>query len=77
MSNRTFQSHVKTVVSADEMDDETFLLHFENRHHDQLPGLDGFVDTIFQQPETISAYRTFHDRLHELRQVKERHDHEG
>lgn len=64
------------VVSADEMDDETFLLHFEKRHHEQLPGLTGFVDTIQQQPEVISAYRAFHDRLHELRQMKERHDHE-
>lgn len=68
---------IQKVVSADEMSDETFLLHFEKRHSDQLPGLDGFVDTIFQQPELIDAYRSFHNRLHELQQVKERHDHEG
>lgn len=64
------------VVSADEMDNDTFILHFENRHKEQLPGMDGFVDTIYQQPDLIQAYRTFHDRLHELHNVKERHEHE-
>lgn len=58
------------------MDDETFLLHFEKRHKDQLPGLDGFVDTIHQQPDLIGTYRTFHNRLHELFQMEERHEHE-
>jgi hypothetical protein len=77
MNNSTFQGHVTTVVSADEMSDDIFILHFENRHGDQLPDLDGFVDTIYQQPELISAYRTFHDRLHELHQIRERHEHEG
>lgn len=65
-----------SVVHPDDMDDETFLLHFEKRHHDQLPMMNTFVDTIYQQPDLIVAYRTFHNRLHELRQVQEKHDHE-
>jgi hypothetical protein len=75
---RTFQSHIKTVVAAEEMDDETFLLHFENRHYDQLPDIQGFADTIHQQPELISTYRSFHDKIHDLvipGAMKEPHEH--
>lgn len=58
------------------MDDDTFLLHFEKRHQDQLPGISGFADTIYQQPELIESYRKFHNRLHDLSVVEERHEHE-
>lgn len=68
---------IPIVVSETRMDDETFLLHFESRHPDKLVGLNGeFVDTILQQPEIISAYRAFHDRLHHFGIVEEMHEHE-
>lgn len=70
---------VPVVVDADEMTDETFLAHFEHRHSDQLPNLDGFVHTISLQPELIETYRKFHDRLHNLMtpsMMEEPHEHE-
>lgn len=55
------------VVSAEDMDDETFLAHFEKRHIEQLPNMpDGFIDTIWQQPELIETYRSFHNKIHAL-----------
>ncbi len=65
------------VVSAESMDDETFLLHFEKRHSEQLAGLKTFGDTIRLQPELVGTYRRFHERLHRLEQVEEGHEHEG
>jgi len=70
---------VPMVVNADEMDDENFLLHFERRHADQLPGISGFLHTMAQQPELIETYRKFHDRIHNLftpSMMEEPHEHE-
>jgi hypothetical protein len=69
-------THVPVVVSADEMDDETFILHFERRHNDQMPNLDRFVHTAVNDPVTMSAYRTFHDQLHRFYAIEEQHEHE-
>jgi len=73
------EDEVPLVVSADEMTDDTFLAHFQQRHFDQLPGLDGFVHTIYMQPELIETYRKFHDRIHNLftlSMLEEPHEHE-
>lgn len=70
---------IPVVVDADEMDDDTFLMHFAHRHSDQLPGLNGFADTIHQQPELIETYRKFHDRIHNLMtpsMMERPHEHE-
>lgn len=70
---------IPVVVNADEMDDDTFLKHFAHRHADQLPGVSGFADTIYQQPELIETYRKFHDRLHTVltpSMMERPHEHE-
>lgn len=64
------------VVNADDMDDETFVLHFEKRHADKLPNLNGFVHTAKRDPETIEMYRKFHDQLHRFYAMEERHEHD-
>lgn len=72
-------AELPVVVSADEMDDETFLTHFETRHYDQLPGLKGFSDLIWKQPNLIETYRKFHEKIHELivpGMMEEPHNHE-
>jgi len=53
---------VQKVVNADSMDDETFVMHFEKRHSDQLPGLQHFVN---KSEEIINMYREFHDKIHQ------------
>lgn len=68
---------VPVVVNADNMDDETFLMHFEARHNDQLPGLDGFTELTKRSPAMIESYRVFHDTLHRLYILEEQHDHEA
>lgn len=77
---QTKADSVPLVNDPDDMLDETFLLHFEKRHSDQLPGIKGFVYTIYdQQPELIETYRKFHDRIHDLipsSMLKEPHVHE-
>lgn len=50
------------VVSTDDMDDETFIKHFNARHADQLPGITSIIPCIDQ--ETLNTYRTFHSHLH-------------
>lgn len=54
-----------TVPDADEMDDATFILHFNKRHKDSLGGLAGLLPSI--QPYVLSLYRAFHRRLHAIR----------
>lgn len=52
------------VVSADDMYDDDFVRHFELRHNDKLPGMDGI---LFPEDEaTIRLYREFHHKLHEF-----------
>lgn len=66
---------IPVVVNADDMDDETFIKHFEARHSDQMPNLQRFVHTARRDPDTVELYRKFHDRLHELFTMEERHEH--
>jgi len=65
---------IPLVVPIAEMDDETFLIHFEKRHGDQLPGMDGFIDKV--HGSTVNSYRVFHDTIHRLLPIKELHEHE-
>jgi hypothetical protein len=62
------------VVSAAEMDDETFKLHFNHRHADELPGLTEMLPNI--QPDTLHMYRLFHDALHRWLRMETPHEHE-
>lgn len=63
------------VVSADDMEDENFILHFNNRHSDQLPGLpNGILDNIDEM--TLGCYRTFHDALHRWVKMETPHEHQ-
>lgn len=68
---------MQKVVNTEDMDDDTFMLHFEKRHKDQLGGLPGFLPQI--DVETLDCYRTFHDKIHELLEVfgmEHPHEHE-
>lgn len=65
---------IPLVVPADWMDDEDFLIHFERRHGDQLPGMDGFVNNIHSS--VVESYRVFHDTIHRLFPIKHAHEHE-
>lgn len=71
---------IQAVVDADEMDDETFIKHFELRHPDQLPNLRRFVHTAKRDPVMIETYRKFHDRLHAIltpSMMENPHEHEA
>lgn len=57
------QQELPMVVSPDEMDDDTFIKHFNARHADQLPGITSIIPCI--DPGTLHTYRIFHDKLHE------------
>jgi hypothetical protein len=52
---------IPEVVHPDDMDDNDFVRHFNQRHSDQLGGLDGI---ILRDEYTIELYRKFHDSLH-------------
>lgn len=66
---------VPKVVDADEMDDAVFIMHFDNRHDDQLPGLpNGMLKNI--HPDTLESYRIFHDQLHRFYILEHPHEHE-
>ncbi len=65
---------IPVVVNADEMEDETFKAHFEKRHMDQMPGLNGFVEPA--HPDTVNSYRIFHETIHRLFPLQEDHEHE-
>jgi hypothetical protein len=76
----THTQDIPFVVDPDEMTDDNFIAHFEHRHGDQLPNLEGFAHTIYLQPELIETYRKFHDRLHSLMtpsMMEEPHEHEA
>lgn len=60
-----------TVPNADDMDDETFVAHFEKRHADQMAGR----TTLRLDDELTEMYRTFHDRIHELLPMTTPHEH--
>lgn len=61
------------VVSTDEMDDDTFIKHFNARHADKLPGLTSIIPSIDKQ--TLNMYRTFHGHLHRWLQMEMPHEH--
>jgi hypothetical protein len=65
---------IPLVVPIDWMDDETFLIHFEKRHADALPGMDGFINNV--HGSTVNSYRIFHDTIHRLLPLGEPHEHE-
>ena len=68
---------VPLIVNADEMDDETFLIHFAKRHPDQMGGLSDFTSQTKRDPELIETYRKFHDKIHELIfAMEEPHEHD-
>jgi hypothetical protein len=54
------------VISADNMDDETFAKHMTHRHADSLGGLE---ELTFRSETDIMAglWRSFHRRLHAVR----------
>lgn len=63
----------RSVVSAEDMDDETFIKHFNKRHADQLPGLVAILPSIDQ--ETLLCYRLFHEHLHNWLRMEMPHEH--
>lgn len=63
------------VQSADDMDDATFIAHFNARHSDQLPGLEAMVENPGK--DTIRVYRTFHNRIHDVLPMTMPHEHRG
>lgn len=66
---------IPLVVSADDMDDDVFIKHFNNRHKDQLPSLpNGIMDNIDEV--TLTCYRTFHDALHRWVKMETPHEHQ-
>ena len=67
------QTELLMVVSADNMDDETFVKHFNNRHADELPGLTAILPII--DPATLKLYRTFHGHLHHWLRMEMPHEH--
>lgn len=73
MAQRT--KPIPLVVSADDMDDKTFIMHFNNRHADQLPGLpNGILPNIDEV--TLTCYRDFHEALHRWQlEMEEPHEH--
>lgn len=58
-------NRIVVVPDADRMDTETFALHMTFRHHDSLGGLK-HLDERFMG-DTEESWRTYHDRLHDLR----------
>lgn len=68
---------VVEVPDADDMDDETFLLHLEKRHgtevHLPVPAESAMKNRAVEA--WIGSYRSFHDRLHSLA-VPGQYDHE-
>jgi len=67
------QQELIMVVSANEMDDTTFIQHFNKRHADQLPGLTSILPII--DPQTLKMYRTFHEHLHRWLRMELPHEH--
>lgn len=57
-----------------DMEDETFLLHLEKRHANEVP-LNGDGKAARHAVEAwVGVYRAFHERLHQL-SVPGQHDH--
>ena len=54
---------IVTVPAADDMDDKTFIKHFNLRHSGSLRGLE-HLSLEFLTPYVILCYRTYHDWLH-------------
>lgn len=65
---------VVVVKHIDDMDDNSFELHMNNRHSDSLGGLS---DISFAHATTyvVHCWRLFHKTLHRLRQGAITHEH--
>lgn len=64
---------VVEVPPADDMDDETFMLHLEKRHREECK-----IETYLSRHSVsvwLPNYRAFHDRLHKIA-TPGQHDHE-
>lgn len=63
------------VPSADEMDDETFLMHLDKRHS----GDTGVEPVLHKLPHIqqawVGSYRAFHEYLHKTKEFED-HEHE-
>lgn len=62
-----------TVVSADDMDDETFIKHFNYRHVGDLEGISRI--NVGLDDEILRMYRSFHDHVHNWLRRDIPHDH--
>ncbi len=62
----TAETTIPVVPAADDMDDDTFVLHFNKRHRDSLGGLTA-LRLQFLTPYVMECYRIFHERLHRVR----------
>jgi hypothetical protein len=65
------QEPPQRIVATFEMDTETFVRHFNARHHESLSGQQGLPANIDYNVE--QAYRAFHRRLH-LERMPHYHD---
>lgn len=62
---RTYEpDEIVEVPDAEDMDDETFLKHIENRHARECH-VEGYISR-HAIDAWIGSYRAFHDRLHSL-----------
>lgn len=62
------------VVSIDDMDDETFVRHYNARHSDQLAGLVE-LGVYPLNAEMIGMYRMAHEHFHRSGRVETEHKH--
>jgi hypothetical protein len=67
----TAMTDIPTVPSADEMNDDIFIRHFNLRHTDSLGGLKALP--FIMDPYVLGCYRSFHSWLH--RQPFRHYDH--
>lgn len=66
---------VVAVPEAIEMDDETFLKHLDARHRHEVQQEKSLAKSPHIMTAWVSAYRAFHQRLHEIA-TPGQHDHE-
>lgn len=73
LKNKDEEQEFTTVVSADDMDDETFKKHFNYRHVDDLDGISKI--NVGMDDEILRMYRSFHDHIHRWFPGKFSHNH--
>jgi hypothetical protein len=73
MGKGKFKFKEKVIVPLEEqMDDETFMLHLENRHAKECQ-IENYLSR-HSVPAWLGLYRAFHERLHRIA-VPGQHDH--